>query len=295
MTEQISTQPTVIARHPTDIPGRPFAELLEEGREMFALGLANLSWLPVNALGLFDGSLREAGLLQMLQPDSPEILVPLRRAARAIRALCLLGAPGEGPLLLDIEGPPVTVTGRLLGMTTVGHFIDGVYAALAAGERDVLHALTEVDVWALRSPGIMIEEYSFHQARALQGFLLGADWTHESALAAMQESKPERLRYGTSPAMVYLSSPEMELMTATTLDPPSFNAVLVRALENHRHYYGSVQPNPDENQSRDPRGFIALGPLAFAAAMARRGWPITVRSDYLPQCVLATASSESQR
>ncbi len=287
MTESTSTQPTVIARHPTDIPGRPFVELLEGERKHFASGLANLSWHPVNAIGLLNGSLDEAGLLQMLHPDSPEILVALRRAARAIRALCLLSAPGEGPLLLDIEGPPVTVTGRLHGMVDVGYFIDGVYAALAVGERDVLHSLTEVDVWALRSPGAMIEDYRFHWARALQGFLLGADWTHESVLAAMRESKPERLRYGTPPAMVYLSSPAMELMTATTLDPPSFNAVLVRALENHRHYYGSVQPNPDENQSRDPRGFIALGPLAFAAAMARRGWPITVRSDYLPQCVLA--------
>ena len=235
-------------------------------------------------------SLREAGLLQLVEPDSPAIVASLRRAGRAMVACCALLSPGEGPVVLDIEGEPVTAQrwsrNNLIDVTD---FTRGFYAALAVGDDASLDVLAQVDVQALRMQGVFPEEYQFHWARALQGFRLAAPWTADVLVAALRESAPEKLRHGdgTTAYMFFKSSLEMELLAATTMDPDTFNAALLKALENHRRYFSEVQPNPGEDQSNDPLGFIALGSLAFAASMARRGWPITVASDYLPRSVLA--------
>ncbi len=279
-----------VARHATDPGDGTFAERLDTERRHVGNARALLPERPGNARSLYRHSLFEAGLLQLVEPDSPAIVAALRRAGRAVVGCCALVSPGEGAVTLDMEGEPVTAqrffTNNLID---VGDFIDGFYAALAADDDASLDALAQVDVQALRMQGVFPEEYQFHWARALQGFQLGAPWTADALVAAMRGSAPERLRHGDGPTayMFFKSSLEMGLLNATTMDPGAFNAALLKALENHRHYFSSVEPNPGEDQSNDPLGFIALGPLAFAASMARRGWPITVASDYLPRSVLA--------
>lgn len=279
-----------VARHATDPGDGTFAERLDTERRLLANARTHLPQRPGNASSLHRYSLFEAGLLQLVEPDSPAIVGALRRAGRAVVACCALVSPGEGSVVLDIEGEPVTAQrGCRNNLVDVGDFIDGFYAALAAGDDASLDALAQVDVQSLRMEGVFPEEYQFHWARALQGFRLAAPWTADALIAALRESTPERLQHGDGPTayMFFKSSKEIELLAATTADPDTFNAALLKALENHRRYFATVQPNPGEDQSNDPLGFIALGPLAFAASMARRGWPITVASDYLPRCVLA--------
>ncbi len=290
MREQLPAPTSFVARHATDSGDGTFAERLDTKRRHTDNARAHLPKRSDNAYSLHRHSLFEAGLLQLVEPDSPAIVASLRRAGRAMVACCALVSPGEGPVVLDIEGEPVTAQRWSRNdRITVGGFTDGFYAALAAGDDASLDALAQVDVQALRVEGVFPEEYQFHWARALQGFQLGAPWTGDALVAAMRESAPERLRHGDGPTayMFFKSSLEIGLLNATTMDPDAFNAALLKALENHRRYFSEVQPNPGEDQSNDPLGFIALGPLAFAASMTRRGWPITVASDYLPRCVLA--------
>ena len=279
-----------VARHATDPGDGTFAERLDTKRRLLVSGRSHLPQHPHNARGLYRGSLLEAGLLQLVEPESPAIVAALRRAGRAVVACCALVSPGEGPVVLDIEGEPVSAQRwSRNNLVDIGDFVDGFYAALAAGDDASLDALAQVDVQALRVEGVFPEEYQFHWARALQGFQLGTSWTTDVVVAALRESAPEHLRNGdgSTAYMFFKSSKEIELLIATATDPDAFNAALLKALENHRHYFSAVEPNPGEDQSNDPLGFIALGPLAFAAAMARRGWPITVASDYLPRSVLA--------
>lgn len=278
-----------IARHPTVADDAIFAELLESRRKAIANAREYLPSQSSNAFSLFSYSLYEAGLLQMVHPDSPAIVDSLRRAARAMVACCALVSEGAGPVVLDIMGEPVTA-GRVAENTFVDvvDFIDGFYAALASRDTASIRALERVDVQRLRVAGVFPEEYSFHWARALQCLGLGVDWV-DAYVAAMHGSEPACLRNGQASLdhMFLKSSMEMKLLTDSGADPDIFNASLREALTCHRQYYATVQPNPGEDQSNDPLGFIALGPLAFASVVASHGRPVTVESDYLPRSVLA--------
>jgi hypothetical protein len=54
----------------------------------------------------------------------------------------------------------------------------------------------------------------------------------------------------------------------------------------HRRYWRDFEPNPGERQNKDPSGFIALGPLAWATLRRDRGFACTITSDYLPRNVI---------
>ena len=279
-----------VARHPTDLGDEVFAEILDTTQRLITVGREKLPGHPSNAHYLHRDSLIEAGLLQMVHPNSPAIVGSLRRAARAMVACCALVSEGEGPVVLDIMGDPVTAK-RVAENTfvTIDDFIDGFYAALASRDAASLEALERVDVQRLRVAGVFPEEYSFHWARALQGFGLGADWAVDAYVAAMRESEPARLRNGQASLdyMFLKESLDMRLFMDSGADPDTFNASLRESLTCHRQYFATVQPDPGEDQSNDPLGFIALGPLAFASLVASHGRPVTVASDYLPRSVLA--------
>ena len=204
-----------VARHATDPGDGTFAKRLDTKRRHVRNGRTHLAGHPGNACSLHRHSLFEAALLQLVEPDSPAIVGALRRAGRGVVACCALVSPGEGPVVLDIEGGPVTAQRwSSNNLITVGGFTDGFYAALAAGDDAVLDALARVDVRALRVEGVFPEEYQFHWARALQGFWLGASWTADALIAALRESAPEHLRNGDSSTayMFFKSSLEIELL-----------------------------------------------------------------------------------
>jgi hypothetical protein len=125
-------------------------------------------------------------------------------------------------------------------------------------------------------------------ARAVQGFELGADWAGAVLGRALEEADPGQYPVNSSSFAFCadIANPMMALVVATAGTAEAFNDALRKVLEAHRSYYGERRFSPPQYQENDPRGFIALGPLAFAVAMRARGWPITVESDYLPRSLI---------
>lgn len=287
-TDPARQAPAYVHRHPTSDTSE-FTVMLDEQRGLLVASRNSLPGRPQSTRCLYRDSLIEAALLQRVQPNSPEILVAFRRAGRAVAACCDLVSSDEGLVLLDImDGPVILPRCATNTLIAVADFVDGFYAALAANDTTTLGQLVTVDLQTLRMTGAVQKAYLFHWARALQGFALGASWAVESCAAAVHDAAQESPRNGPGGAayMFFKASRDMSLMMATTWDPKTFSASLLRSLESHRHYIEEIEIYPGEDQSDNPLGFIALGPTAFAAAMSRRGWPVNVESDYLPRCAL---------
>ena len=60
-----------------------------------------------------------------------------------------------------------------------------------------------------------------------------------------------------------------------------FNEALAQALEQHKAYYTA-----DSKLADDPRGFVALAPLALACIAKDSGLNVDVESDYMPKHLL---------
>ncbi len=260
------------------------SECLRSERRVIANACKHIQQRPANLISLIRDSQREAGFVHRLHPDSPEIRTALGRMAWATKAACDLAVSGTGPVGVDLhDGTPRVEIERQKLRLGVSDFIRGLYAAMALRDLAVIQTLVSVDVETLRVPGLLFEDYSFHWARALQGFCRGDDSTVLSLRQALEGTDPERLKHGGAEYALFIASLDMELMSSSAAGEVEFNGVLFKALaEGHRRYYGELEVNPGEDQSSAPEGFIALGPLAFACAMRDRGWPITVKSDYLP-------------
>lgn len=292
----IAAEEHFVARHASNDPELRTAEFLTRRlgseRKVISSAIQYLHQRSQNFVTLARSFRLEAGLLHCLCPDSPDIRASLRRMAWAVKSLCDLGSVGDGPVEVGLGDPRQRFqAARYRYGLSVGVFITGFYAAMATREKAVLDALAMADVDWMRPPGLLNEDYRFHWARALQGFhRYGVGVTHgleESTFRelelALDGTAPERLKYGNTAAALFVDCLDMELMAQTTDDAEAFNGALYKALEQgHKVYYGQIEVNPGEDQSADPEGFVALGPLAFACAMHDRGWPITVKSDYLP-------------
>jgi hypothetical protein len=78
-------------------------------------------------------------------------------------------------------------------------------------------------------------------------------------------------------AVPCVDRPELDLLSCLLDRPAAFQESLVQALLGHKRFWSR---SPDAR--RNYWGFLALGPLALAAAAYDRGIPFEVESDYLP-------------
>ena len=77
--------------------------------------------------------------------------------------------------------------------------------------------------------------------------------------------------------------PLLKMLLAIYEGPEPFNAALVDALEAHQRYYTTGTRN------NDPRGFVALGPLALCSWADDCMIPVTVESGYIPKWLVEGA------
>lgn len=114
----------------------------------------------------------------------------------------------------------------------------------------------------------------FGWIRALQTYWRDGDGLVDTLVEAMRAAEQDELRYGP-----------IELFYLLTQDDETrFNRSLANALEAHRAYWTRT-----EERSKNPGGFVALGPLAIACLAKEAGFKIRVRSDYLPGTLLSGA------
>ena len=172
------------------------------------------------------------------------------------------------------------------------------HAAFATDDQPALQLLADVpmDLFADRPPSVEERAYMLSHARGLQliarGDVAGRKFLFE---AINGSNSPEMDEEGRAYA-IFRVSPEIELtllagqsdqqVAADGTNLPTFDQSLRNALVMHRRYWRDFEQNPGESQTHDPDGFIALGPLAWAAMRYRMGLPVNVTSDYLPRSVI---------
>ncbi|MYR35109.1 hypothetical protein GTW20_23310 [Nocardiopsis alba] len=83
----------------------------------------------------------------------------------------------------------------------------------------------------------------------------------------------------------YPPPPVILLSQLVAQDRDGFDLALVDVLEEHRDAHGIGE------RAEDPDGLIDLDALALACLARAKGWPVRVRSDYLPQGVLDRAAT----
>lgn len=277
-----------IARHrPGRDPGALAAQAEDRADEIPMLR-GSLGERPNNLVPLTEEALALAGLRQLLGPEE-EVPALLRLGARAAMAAGATVAPGAA-LRVDL-GPPGPVElprgrERPTGLTP-RRLVEACHAALATRDRIALDLFEQVPVDRIARQPPAAEEriYGLAHAQGLQALLRGDAAGNQLLLQAIQGCNDSGLAPAARDYAQFIVSPEIELALLHR-DPDGFDHALRNALVLHRRYWAEIQPNPGEAQDSDPAGFIALGPLAWAALRHDQGLPVGIRSDYLPQGVV---------
>ena len=243
---------------------------------------------------------RLAGLFHMVSQDAPEVSLFLRLQARAVGADAARRAPGDRPVQVDLgklgpidlprtqEQPPALLRLR--------HVVDGYHAAFAAGDQPALALLAQAPLERMTRVPPTVEEqaYMLSHARGLQMLAQGIPGGNQLLLNAIKGCESPEMIPAVRDSARLLASPEIELALlhsqsdeeARAARLPTFDEALRNALVLHRQYWRDFEPNPGERQNKDPVGFIALGPLAWATLRRDRGFACGITSDYLPRSVI---------
>lgn len=283
-----------VARHR---PGRTrdaLAAQAEDRADEIPMLRGSLAERPGNLVPLAEEALALAGLRQLLGPED-EVPSRLRLGARAAMAAGAMVAPAAAPLRVDLgpPGPPGPVElprgrERPTGLTP-RRLVEACHAALATRDRIALDLFARVPVDRIgrQPPAPEERSYGLAHAQGLQALLRGDAAGNQLLLQAIQGCNDAALAPAARDYAQFIVSPEIEL-TLLHRDPDAakFDAALRNALVLHRRYWADLQPNPGEAQDSDPAGFLALGPLAWAAMRHDQGLPVGIRSDYLPRGVV---------
>lgn len=177
----------------------------------------------------------------------------------------------------------------------VGNIVDGYHAAIAARDRAALDLLGQAPLEALfaAKPYPAGKAVTLPYALGVRALLRQESgyerYFHEALEGCRSESDPEIRNYA-----MFLDAPSIDLALRLKLSDeeaaaqgiPTFDATLRKALTDHRHYYRDCRQNDDEPMHNDPDGFLALPLLAWASFRFDLGFPVSIRSDYLPQTIV---------
>ncbi|MGO1073883.1 immunity 49 family protein [Inquilinus sp. CA228] len=260
----------------------------------------SLAERPGNLVPLTEEALALAGLRQLLGPED-EVPSRLRLSARAAMAAGVMVTPAGPPLRVDLgppgppdpRGPVELPRGREppVGLTP-RRLVQACHAALATRDRIALDLFAQVPVdrVARQPPAAEDRIYGLAHAQGLQALLRGDAAGNQLLLQAIQGCNDTALAPASRDYAQFIVSPEIELtLLHRDSEAAKFDQALRNALVLHRRYWADIQANPGESQDSDPAGFIALGPLAWAAMRHDQGLPVGIRSDYLPRGVVEGA------
>jgi len=172
------------------------------------------------------------------------------------------------------------------------------HAAFATNDKRALQLLDDVpmDLFADLQAQPAHRAYGLAHARGLQLVARGDGAGRKFLLEALNGWNDPGLDKEARAYALFLVGREIELAQRVGQSDEqyekdgsksvTFDQALRNALLDHRFFWRDIEMNPGRSQAHEPDGFIALGPLAWAAMRYRVGLPVNVRSDYLPRSVI---------
>jgi hypothetical protein len=201
-------------------------------------------------------------------------LVVLQDAARAILAVTF---QQMRHMPLTLEGKPLVFEADPYPLASPDTWTRGFYAGMIARNDLVTGHMASVPGSQLLNPRIRAQPYAYMLCNCLRGLRIDADgWQKVLADAQKRVAENDELpRYDR-----LIGVPMLALLDTVYAGVPAFDAALHEALVAHKAWWTS------EDRAEDPRGLVALGPLAMAAWAHSCGFATTVESDYLPYWML---------
>lgn len=190
-------------------------------------------------------------------------------------------ADGEVEFRLKDEVVRTTATGPTTNNDAVT-WLDALYLAMVCRERARVGLLAAIPVELLSDARSEFDEYVYSWVRTWQAYLGDDENLIELVLETMRGADPAAVQHSSEQVVLQIDFPLAELFYHfTQRDEEKFNEALANALELHKQFW----TRSDESRL-EPRGFIALGPLAIACLARDSGMGIDVESEYLPKHLL---------
>jgi len=173
------------------------------------------------------------------------------------------------------------------GGCTARAWLEGFFAANIVGDEASVQQLCSVDLAGLAAHDTVPEWVILHIV-TLVALRTGQEGLPELA-AQTRDLAQQQLHYEQRLETALYAPSHLLMMEVLAGTAESFNANLLNAVGVHHDYYREHAPDTERW-----RGALALGPV-FYARMAHNvhGWPVRVRSDYIPGWLL-TASVGAQ-
>ncbi|MFI1226940.1 MULTISPECIES: immunity 49 family protein [unclassified Streptomyces] len=182
---------------------------------------------------------------------------------------------GDRVIALPATGPSPQANGRA--------WLDAFWFALVCRERDRLTRLAQVPLEDLRRAEPAQDAYLFHWIDTLQTYWRGEsmDDIVQKLIATMEASDP-KVATGTAPDLLNLIDyqPAALFHRLITRNHEAFAETLAESVAHHDRYWTG---------SPDPRGHVALGPLALACLAQDGEFPVDATLPRLPKHLISRA------
>jgi hypothetical protein len=186
---------------------------------------------------------------------------------------------GEETLAVPATGP--------VTWSNEGVWLEALWFTMVCRERertDMLCAVPE-DLLRASERGAIVPAYMPHWGRALRAWWRREPEHYDHLIEAVRAADPEApgLSTGQSEHIAFQALPLMKMFRGIVEnDQAIFNDSLAEALELHRTYWTA-----DAERARRYASYVALGPLALTCLAAELGVTVDVRSEYLPEELVA--------
>jgi hypothetical protein len=212
----------------------------------------------------------------IFEREDPVLFVACRALAQGLTGQVLAHAAnrrGVPSVEMPFGDATATVDSNLrLGDASAPRWRDAWYAALVARDErclDLLDGLADTELDRGLAHGLAWKA-------ALQAYRVRPGSVGPAVERAVEASARNHFRTSFQwRAHLPHTSVYPALAPLAAGDPVGFNAALLEALRAHRKYFGT------KSESRTPRGWIALGPLALCCLAHDRGMVVEVDSEYL--------------
>ena len=212
-----------------------------------------------------------------------EFAKPLELGAHAGVAFFRVSAAGPGPIEFRLGLDTVKLTADSVDSSVAhsGLWMQAFRLAVLGRESESIEALCHISTDLLRRSTTRGPEFHNLFVDAVKAFWTGAKDAAGLLSATLAASDPKRADVTVPEFDAHHWIPEIKLIESLLNRTSRFDEALTEAVLLHQKYYSST-----ERRGRESYGFLAAGPLTWAAVAHDRGVSFDLESDYLPRSLV---------